>query len=198
MYDVIIIGGGMAGMTAAIYSTRRQLKTLVIAADKGGQMAKNSEIENWPGGEKVNGADLSQKMFNQTKKFGAEFKLEFVKKINFGGKKFEIETVNAKYQSKTLILAFGMTPKRLDIPGEDELVGRGISYCVTCDGPFFRQKDIAIVGGGNSAVDAALMMSKIAKKVYLIHRREQFRAEEYILDKVKSAANVEMILNTTV
>ena len=193
MYDTIIVGAGMAGMTAGIYTTRRELKTLIIASELGGQMAKNLDIENWPGEDHISGADLAKKMQNQVKKFGAEFKFEFVKDIIQKDKIFEIKTSSNSYTTKTVILSFGKTPRKLGVPGEDKLIGKGISYCVTCDGPFFKGKDIAIIGGGNSAVDAALVMSKIATKVYLIHRRDEFRAEELVIDKVKKTENIEII-----
>lgn len=193
MYDVIIIGAGMAGMTAAIYTTRRELKTLIIASELGGQMAKNLDIENWPGEDHISGAQLAQKMQKQAEKFGTEFKFEFVSKVSKKDKYFEIKTMSNSYQAKTVILAFGKTPRKLGVPGEDKLIGRGISYCVTCDGPFFKGKDIAIIGGGNSALDAALVMSKIATKVYLIHRRDEFRAEELTIDQVKKTQNIEII-----
>jgi len=195
MYDVIIIGAGIAGMTAAIFTTRRELKTLIIAAELGGLMAKNPEIENWPGTEIINGALLAQNIKKQVDKFGAEFKFEFVKTITPNNGIFDVTTSSNKYQAKTVILAFGRTPRKLDIPGEENLIGKGISYCVTCDGPFFRGKDVAIVGGGNSALDAALMMSKISPKVYLVHRRDQFRGDEVLVDKIKSTKNIETILN---
>lgn len=193
MYDVIIIGGGMAGMTAAIYTTRRELKTLIIASELGGQMAKNLDIENWPGEDHISGADLAQKMQKQVQKFGAEFKYEFVKSVTKSNEHFEVKTASNAYEAKTIILAFGKTPRKLRVPGEDKFIGKGISYCVTCDGPFFKGKDVAIIGGGNSALDAALVMSKIATKVYLIHRRDEFRAEELIVDKVKKTENIEII-----
>jgi len=193
MYDTIIVGAGMAGMTAGIYTTRRELKTLIIASELGGQMAKNLDIENWPGEDHISGADLATKMQKQVKKFGAEFKFEFVKDIIQKDKIFEIKTSSNSYTTKTVILSFGKTPRKLGVPGEDKLIGKGISYCVTCDGPFFKGKDIAIIGGGNSAVDAALVMSKIATKVYLIHRRDEFRAEELVIDKVKKTENIEII-----
>lgn len=197
MYDVIIVGGGIAGMTSAIYATRRELKTLLIATDIGGQMAKNTDIENWPGEAHLNGAILSLNIQKQAKKFGTDFKNESVNEIKSNKKLFTIKTFKSSYQSKTIILAFGKTPRKLNIPGEEKLIGRGISYCVTCDGPFFRNKIVAVVGGGNSAIDATLMMSKIAKKVYLIHRRDQFRAEEYVLNKVKKTSNIEILPNTS-
>lgn len=193
MYDVIIIGAGMAGMTAAIYTTRRELKTLIIASELGGQMAKNLDVENWPGADHISGAELAQKMQSQVQKFGAEFRYEFVKDVKPHDKKFEIKTTSNAYEAKTVILAFGKTPRKLEIPNEDKLIGRGISYCVTCDGPFFKNKDIAIVGGGNSALDAALAMSKIASKVYLIHRRNEFRAEELTIDKIKKNSKIEIL-----
>lgn len=193
MYDVIIIGAGMAGMTAGIYTTRRELKTLIIASELGGQMSKNLDIENWPGQDHISGAELAQNMQKQVKKFGAEFKYEFVTKVAQSDKIFEVKTSSNSYKAKTVILAFGKTPRKLGVSGEDKFVGKGISYCVTCDGPFFKGKDIAIVGGGNSALDAALVMSKIATKVYLIHRRDEFRAEELTVDKVKKDPNIEII-----
>lgn len=193
MYDVIIIGGGMAGMTAAIYTTRRELKTLIIASELGGQMAKNLDIENWPGEDHISGADLAQKMQKQVQKFGAEFKYEFVKSVTKSNEHFEVKTSSNAYEAKTIILAFGKTPRKLRVPGEDQFIGKGISYCVTCDGPFFKGKDVAIIGGGNSALDASLVMSKIATKVYLIHRRNEFRAEELTIDKVKKTSNIEII-----
>ncbi len=198
MYDVVIIGAGMSGMTAAIYTTRRELKTLVIASELGGQMAKNAEIENWPGEEHLNGAQLAQKIQKQAQKFGAEFKFEFVKKITAQKDCFDIKTAFNRYRTKTVILAFGKTPRKIGVVGEDKLIGKGVSYCVTCDGPFFRGKDVAVVGGGNSALDAALLLSKISPKVYLIHRREQFTAEALAVDKVKQALNITMILGANV
>lgn len=193
MYDVIIIGSGMAGMTAGIYATRRELKTLIVASELGGQMAKNLDIENWPGEDHISGAILAQKMQKQVQKFGAEFKYEFVKNVVQSDKIFDVKTSSNSFQAKTVILAFGKTPRKLGVPGEDKFIGKGISYCVTCDGPFFKGKDVAIVGGGNSALDATLVMSKIATKVYLIHRRNEFRAEELTIDKVKNTANIEVI-----
>lgn len=198
MYDVIIIGAGMAGMTAGIYATRRELKTLIIASELGGQMAKNLDIENWPGEDHISGATLAQKMQEQVKKFGAEFKYEFVTKIIQNSKTFKVKTSGNSYDTKSLILTFGKTPRKLDVPGEDKFIGKGISYCVTCDGPFFKGKNIAIIGGGNSALDAALIMSKISTKIYLIHRRDEFRAEELTIDKVKKTKNIEIITNANV
>lgn len=198
MYDVIIIGGGMAGLTASIYTTRRQLKTLVIAAQIGGQMSKNPEIENWPGSDKADGAELSINLLKQVQKFGAEIKSEYVKQIKISKKIFKVTTGSKTYDAKSIILAFGKSPRRLGVANEDKLIGRGVTYCVTCDGPLFKQKTVAVIGGGNSAIDAALLMSKIAKQIYLIHRRDEFRADERTLSKVKNTKNIKIILNKTV
>ena len=198
MYDAIIIGAGMAGMTAGIYAKRRELKTLIIASELGGQMAKNLDIENWPGEDHISGAELAQKMQKQLQKFAAEFKFEFVTKIVQNNNRFTVKTSSNSYNAKSIILAFGKTPRKLGIPGEDKFIGKGISYCVTCDGPIFRGKDVAIIGGGNSALDAALVMSKIATKVYLIHRSAEFRADELIIDKVKKSENIEIITSANV
>jgi len=195
MYDVIIIGSGIAGMTAAIYTTRRELKTLILTTDIGGQMSKNPEIGNWPGEELINGTELSTKMKSQVEKLGAEVKYEMASKIEKKDKIFQVTTMASVHQAKTVILAFGKVPRRLNIPGEQELVGRGVSYCVTCDGPFFKGKTVIITGGGNSALDAANLMSKIASKVYLVHRGDKFRGDEYLINKVHEDNNVEIIMN---
>lgn len=195
MYDVIIIGAGIAGMTAAIYTTRRELKTLIVASELGGQMAKNLDIENWPGEDHISGAILAQKIQKQVVKFGAEFKYEFATKIEKNNQQFEVKTASNSYRANAVILAYGKTPRKLNVKGEDKFIGKGVSYCVTCDGPIFRGKPVAIVGGGNSALDAALFMSKISPKVYLIHRRDEFRADELVVDKVKNNKKVEMVLN---
>lgn len=198
MYDVIIIGGGIAGMTSAIYTTRRALKTLILTADIGGQMSKNPEIGNWPGEESVNGSELSLKIKAQVEKLGAEINYELVNKIEKKDKTFLVKTMAGEYEAKAVILAFGKVPRRLNIPGEEELVGRGVSYCVTCDGPFFKDKNVVIVGGGNSALDAAHLMSKIAKNIYLVHRNEEFRGDEYLVNKVKKDPNIESIMNANI
>ncbi len=195
MYDVVIIGGGIAGLTAAIYTTRRELKTTVISLSPGGQMATTPDIENWPGEDKINGADLSIKIQKQAEKFGAEIKMGMAKKINKIDDGFEIGLADNKIQAKSLILAYGKSPRKLGLENEKELEGRGISYCVNCDGQFFKGRDVAIAGGGNSALEAAITMSAIGNKVYLIHRRDEFRGEEIMIEKVKELENVELVLN---
>jgi len=196
MYDLIIVGGGIAGMTSAIYAARRSMKVLILSGDLGGQMAKTPDIENWPGEITVNGTDLANKMKAQVDKLEVEFKFEVALKIEKSGKNFKVNSKLNSYETKTIILAFGKVPRTLKIPGEKEFIGKGVSYCVNCDGPFFKKKDVAIIGGGNSAVDAALVMSDIANKVYLIHRKDKFRAESYLIEKLKTKDNVETIMES--
>lgn len=196
MYDIVIIGGGIAGMTSAIYGSRRALRVLIMTGELGGQMAKTPNIENWPGLLLANGAELATKMNEQVEKLGVDFKFEMALKIEKNEKEFIIKTSRNSYQAKAIILAFGRVPRMLKVPGEKEFVGKGVSYCVNCDGPFFKGKDVAVIGGGNSALDAATMMSNIANKVYLIHRKEKYRAEDYLIKKIESKNNVEKILNS--
>ena len=198
MFDVIIIGAGPAGLTAAIYACRRGLKTLVLTKDIGGQITKTLEIENYPGFEKVSGVELAQKMFAQAKEFGAEIKFEGVQKIEKKETGFTVMAHSTEYETKTIIFAFGKSPRKMDVPGEDEFSGKGVSYCATCDVPFYKGKELAVVGGGNSALDAALLASDICAKVYLIHRRDQFSAEEVLIDRVKNAKNIEILYNTEI
>ncbi|TSC94825.1 MAG: glucose-inhibited division protein A [Candidatus Berkelbacteria bacterium Athens1014_28] len=197
-YDVIIIGGGPAGISAAIYTSRRLLKTLVITKEVGGQVVKTPDIENYPGFDLISGPDLAGKFIEQAKKFGTEIVHDEVIHLEKKADKFVISGQKEKYFGKSLILAFGKVPRKLNIPGEKEFKGRGVSYCATCDAPFFKGKIVVVNGGGNSAFDATLLLSKIAKKVYLIHRRDEFRAEEILIDKVKKAKNVEIITGATI
>lgn len=185
-------------MTAAIYTARRAMKTLVISSDIGGQVSKTLEIENYPGIDKISGTELAAKIKAQAERFGAVFSLEEVKKIIPSQDNFEIKTERAGYKTKTVILTFGKKPRELGVPGEDKFKGRGLSYCATCDAPLFRAKTVAVVGGGNSALDAAILSSKIAKTVYLIHRRDQFRAEEYLIRQVKRMSNIKIILKAEI
>lgn len=196
-YDTIIIGGGAAGLTAAIYAARRTLKTLVISQDIGGQAATTTHIENYPGYDLVDGAILMQKFQQQAQKFGAEFAYEEVQKIiKLDDDTFKVKTPANEYTGKTLILAFGLTRQKLGMPGEEKLAGKGVAYCATCDAPLYKGKVVAVVGGGNSALDAALLLSKISPKVYLIHRRDEFRGEEVLVNEIKKAKNIELVLNS--
>jgi len=198
MYDVIIIGAGPAGLTAAIYTSRRNLKSIVLTKDLGGQVIKTPYIENYPGFKKIEGFKLIKNMEEQVKDLGVEIKYEEVVKIIPKEKTFVVETRERKYESRTVILAFGKTPRSLNVPGEKEFSGKGISYCATCDAPLFRDKIVAVIGGGNSALDATLLLSSLAKKVYLVHRRDEFRAFESLVEEAKRKKNVEFVLSHVV
>ena len=198
VYDIIIIGSGPAGMTAAIYAARREMKTLVIGKELGGQMVWASSIENYPGFKKIDNYDLIVKMQEQVKGLGVEIKTGEVKRIEKKDKIFILHVGKDKYQTKTVIITIGLAPRRLAIPGEEEFSGKGVSYCANCDGPFYKDKVVAVVGGGNAALDAAEVMSKIAKKVYLIHRRSEFRGFEVLIEDVEERKNIELLLETGV
>lgn len=200
MYDVIIIGSGPAGFAASIYAARREMKTLIIGKETGGQLIWASEIENYPGFQNINNYDLITKMQEQVKSLGVEIKndeVRGIKKIN-NSHIFELSTNQETYQAKTVIVAMGLAPRRLAIPGEEEFIGKGVSYCANCDGPFYKNKTVAVVGGGNSALDAAEVLGKIAKKVYLIHRRQEFKGFEVLVDEVKAKENIELVLNSEI
>jgi len=198
-YDLIIIGGGPAGLTAGIYAGRRDLKTLIITKNIGGQASSASWVENYPGFEKVNGFELMQKFQKQAESFGTQFKYEEIAKVEKVNKHFSVKTVTGnEYQAISLLLAFGKTPSNLNVPGEKEFTGKGVAYCATCDGPLFKNKIVAVIGGGNSALESAEYMSKIAQKVFLIHRREDFRGEAILVDRIKKDPNIELKLNKTV
>lgn len=197
-YDLIIIGGGPAGLTAGIYASRRKLKNILITKDIGGQAATVPHIENYPGFVKVDGFELTDTMKKQAENFGTEFVFEEVIKINKNNC-FEVETTtNKKIQADALILSFGVTPRNLEVPGEKEFINKGVTYCANCDAPLYKDKIVAVIGGGNSALDAAEYLAKIAKKVFLIHRRDEFRGDEVLVDKVKKLNNIEIILDSTV
>ncbi len=199
MFDTIIIGSGPTGMTAAIYASRRMMKVMVISKNIGGQVIWASDIKNYPGIEYVTGVDLINKMSQQVKDLGVEIKVDEVKKIskNVDGS-YLIETGKNSYSAKTIIIAMGLAPKQLNLPNEVELTGRGISYCANCDGPLFKGKKVAVAGGGNAALDAAEVMSKIASQVYLIYRKPQLKAFESLIAAVKDKSNVEVILDSEI
>lgn len=196
MYDIIIIGCGPAGMTAALYASRANKKVLVFEGKSyGGQILNASKVENYPGFDNISGFDLATNMYNQIITKGVEIKNEMVLKIT---KDKEVITSNGTYQAKAIILATGVQHRKLNITNETEYIGRGVSYCATCDGNFFRNKDVAVVGGGNTALEDALYLSNIVNKVYLIHRRDEFRGEDIYLDELKNKSNVEIITNSEV
>lgn len=199
MYDLIIVGGGPAGLTAAIYALRRTLKALVISKEFGGVPVNVPIIENYPGFKRIDGMSLMKEMEEQTKASGAEIVYgEEVKQITEEKDGFTVNTEKKEYKSKAVILAFGRTPRHLEVPGDKEFDGKGVSYCVNCDGPLFKDEVVCVVGGGNAALDAALVMSEIGKKVYLIHRRDKFRAFESFVKNVKTKNNVKLIMDSVV
>lgn len=199
IYDLIIIGSGPAGMTAGIYAARRAMKTLIIGKELGGQLVWANEIENYPGFEMIKAYELISKIKNQTVKTGVEFEDLEVSKIELlASGNFLLTAGGNQYEAKTVINSMGLSPRRLDVPGEVLLNGKGVSYCANCDGPFYKDKVVAIVGGGNSALDAAEFMSKIAKKVILIHRREEFKAFNVLVKEVNERSNVELLMNTEI
>lgn len=199
MYDIIIIGLGPAGMTAGIFAARREMKTLVIGKELGGQLVWASEIENYPGTPKVLSFDLIENMRKQVIDSGAEIKQDEVKQIERKDDgSFVIYTAHDSFEAQSLVLAMGLSPRRLAIPGEVELGGKGVSYCANCDGPFFKAKVVAVVGGGNSALDAAEVLSKIAKQVYLIHRNDSFKGFESLQEEIKGRENIEIMMESEI
>ncbi len=199
MYDVIIIGSGPAGMTAGIYAVRREMKTLIIGKEVGGQLVWANEIENYPGFELIKSFELIQRIRQQAGNFGVEFADDEVQKIEKAEDgHFTLYTNRASFEAKTVIIAMGLSPRRLAVSGEVEFNGKGVSYCANCDGPFYRNKKVAIIGGGNSALDAAELMSKIASQVYLIHRNDTFKAFDTLIDEVKGRDNLEIIMNSEI
>ena len=198
--DLIIIGAGPAGLTAALYAGRRELSTLVLTKDIGGQAALTNEIENWPGEEAIDGPTLMNKFHKHAEKFGAEFKFQGVNKIeqDTETKTYTVFTEKESFQSHAVILAFGLEHRKIGVPGEKEFIGKGITYCATCDGPFFKGKEVCVVGGGNSALDAIDYMSKIATKVYAYVRKDSFKGEEVMVNGIKQLQNVEIHFNTSI
>ena len=198
MYDVIIIGSGPAGFTAGIYAARREMKALIIGKETGGQLIWAAEIENYPGFKKIQSFELINNMREQVVNLGVETKNSEVKEIKKAKDLFILKTEKEEHKAKTVIIAMGLSPRRLAIPGEERLTSKGISYCANCDGPFYKGKTVAVIGGGNSALDAAEVLSKIAQKVYLVHRRNEFRGFEALVEEVKAKENIELVLNSEV
>jgi thioredoxin reductase (NADPH) len=198
MYDLIIIGGGPAGLTSGIYAGRYKLNALVVAGILGGTALEANMIENWPGFMFVKGPDLMHTMADQVKNTGVGIKeaevTKLVKKDDF----FEIYAGNEKFEAKKLILALGTKRRKLNLPNEDKFLGKGVSYCVHCDAPMFKDKVVAVVGGANAAVMAALLLAEYASKVYLVYRREQLRCDPMYCERVEKNEKIEIIYGTNV
>lgn len=200
LYDLIIIGGGPAGITAGIYAARQKLNTLLITREFGGQMVRKSVmIENYPGFEEISGLELLQKFEKQLRKQKIDIERDEVVKIVKVNEKFIITTTSKnKFESKTIIIASGADPRPLEVPGEKEFIGKGVGYCVTCDGPLFEGKNVAIIGGGNSGFEAAIFMSKIAKKVYIMEYGDIIKADQENRDIVAKLGNIEAMTSVKI
>jgi thioredoxin-disulfide reductase len=196
--DLIIIGAGAAGLASAIYAARREINTMLVSKDVGGQMAWTNEIENYPGFDFITGPELIGKMEAQAEKYGAQFLTDEVTSIAKIEGGFLVKADKERFNTKAVILSFGLTPKNLGVPGEKELRGKGISYCATCDGPLYKGKTVVIVGGGNSGFEAAEYLSKIAKRVYLVHINEEFTASPYLIKRMDRVKNVEYRVSSSV
>ena len=199
MTDIIIIGAGPAGLTAAIYARRASKSVLVLEAKSyGGQIINTPEIENYPAAAHISGVDFAMRLYEQAKELGAQIVFEKAVEIRDEGTEKTVVTNKNTYTCRALILATGSENRKLGLDGEDRLVGRGVSYCATCDGSFFRGKTVAVVGGGNTALEDALYLADLCEKVYLIHRRDAFRGEEASAERLKARENVEFVYNSQV
>ncbi len=198
MYDLIIIGSGPAGLTAGIYAERAKLNTLVIEKEyiSGGQIVNTYEVDNYPAVPGISGMDLAQNMRSHAEKIGVHFHTANVTSVEDKGSVKIVHTEKEDFETKTIIIATGAGHSKLGIPGEAELTGRGVSYCATCDGAFYRNKDVVVVGGGNVAVEDAIFLARASSKVYVVHRRDQLRAEKVLQEELLSLPNVEMVWNS--
>ncbi len=197
LYDLIIIGGGPAGITAGIYAVRKKVKTLFITKDFIGQTGVTKEVENYPGFKEISGTELMKRFKEHLDKFEVETKTgEVVKRIKKTKEGFEVKTGDGEtFETKTVIVASGRDPRPLEVPGEKEFMGMGVSYCVTCDGPLFEGKDVAVIGGGNSGFEGALELSEYCPKVYILEYSSEIKADELIQEKVENKDNIEVITN---
>ncbi len=196
MYDIIVVGGGPAGLTAALYAGRANKKILVLEAKApGGQIVNAHIVNNYPGIDSISGADYATNLYNQVINLGVDIKFETVLSISDDK---EVTTNQSTYKAKAIILATGADNRKLKIDNEDRLIGKGVSYCATCDGNLYKGKEVAVVGGGNAALEDALYLSDVVSKVYLIHRRDSFRGEEKLSNDIKNKSNIEIIYNSNV
>ena len=198
-YDIAIIGGGPAGLTAALYAGRARVKTVLLERGApGGQLLNTEAIEDYPGFDHITGTELAQRMADQAVKFGVELKTANVTSIRREGGKKVIQTDDGSFLADYVILTAGGEPKKLGIPGEKEFQGRGVSQCAVCDGAFFKEEEVAVIGGGDAALEEGVFLTRYVKKVYLIHRRTQFRAQAILVEAARNNPKVEMVLNTVV
>ena len=198
-YDVVIIGGGPAGLTAALYAGRARVRTVLLERGApGGQLLNTEAIEDYPGFDHITGPELAQRMADQAVKFGVDLETARVTAIHRRGDKQVVETEDGQYIADFVILSAGGEPKKLGIPGEGEFQGRGVSQCAVCDGAFFKEEVVAVIGGGDAALEEGVFLTRYAKKVYIIHRREQFRAQAILVEAARKNPKVELVTNTVV
>jgi thioredoxin reductase (NADPH) len=198
IYDVIIAGAGPGGMTAAVYTSRANLSTLMIERGiPGGQMANTEEVENYPGYEHILGPDLSTKMFDHAKKFGAEYAYGDIKEVIVGKEYKTVVAGSKEYKARAVIITTGAEYKKIGVPGEKELGGRGVSYCAVCDGAFFKEKNLFVIGGGDSAVEEGVYLTRFANKVTIVHRRDELRAQKILQQRAFDNEKVDFIWNHT-
>lgn len=196
MYDIIIIGSGIAGLTSAIYALNNKRKVLILESQTyGGQIINSNIINNYPGFLEISGFDLMTNIYNQVKNLGGVIKYEEVLEIT---KNKKIITKNETYEAKSIIISTGLAPRKLNLENEDKFIGKGISYCATCDGSFYKDKVVMVVGGGNTAIEDVIYLSNICKKVYLVYRRKELRKDVNLTEKVKELSNVEIIYNSNI
>jgi len=199
LYDLIIIGGGPAGITAGIYAARKKLKTLLITKEWGGQVIKATEIENWPGTKKISGMDLIKQMAEHLKQFEIEIKEnKEVIDLDKKGDNFSIRDNDQEYETKAVVIATGKIPRTLNIPGEEEFKGKGVSFCATCDAPLFKDKEVVVVGGGNAGFAAAIDLVKYAKKIYILEFLEEMRGDAVTKEKLAQTGKVGFSVNVAV
>ncbi len=199
MHDVVIIGSGPSGLTAAIYAARANLSTLVLTGEAfGGQIATTNDVENYPGFEEITGPDLTARMRAQAERFGAEMVMDQISEVDFRSPPFSLIGGSRTYQARSVIVATGASPKLLNVPGEQEFWGRGVSVCATCDGAFFRDQPVAVVGGGDSALQEGLFLTRFASKVTVVHRRDELRAGPYLQGRAQKDPKIEFLWDSVV
>lgn len=198
VYDLIIVGAGPAGITAAVYAARKKMDFMVVTTAVGGQVALSSEIENYTGFQYITGEELAAKLQDHLEKYKFDFKMEEVRKVEREEDLFRVRAEVGTYLARTVIIATGRKPRELKVPGEAEFKNRGVTYCSTCDGPLFEGLDVAVVGGGNSGLEAVLQLMKIAKSIHLLQRSSQLKADEVLVEKAKASDKVRILTNTQV
>ncbi len=200
VYDLLIIGGGPAGLSAGLYGARGKLKTLILEKQKnGGQIVITHQVDNYPGSvENATGPSLTARMVEQAKAFGCEIERGDVESFNFDGDIKEVKTSEKVYKARAVVIATGANPRKMDCPGENELIGKGVSYCATCDADFFEDFEVFVIGGGDSAIEEAMYLTKFARKVTIVHRRQGFRCAPTALDRAKANPKIEFLLDTVV